>query len=64
MMQGVTRKRNLATAEQKNEATELYEQCWSVVQIGEHLGFSQSTVWLWLKERGVVMMRAWERPST
>ncbi len=58
---GVIRRQRRATAEQLNEAVELYAQGWSLVRLSQHLGFGQSTVWLWLKERGVVMRRSWER---
>jgi hypothetical protein len=60
---GVTRKQNTGTVEQINQAVELYTQGWSLVRIGEHLGFCQSTVWLWLQERNVGMRRAWERSN-
>jgi hypothetical protein len=59
----IIRRQRRATAEQMDEAVKLYAPGWSLVRLGEYFGASQSAVWLWLKERGVVMRRPWERAN-
>lgn len=58
---GVIRPQNKLSAEQLDEAVKLYAQGWSLVRLGEHFGFDQSTLWLRFKELGVPMREAWER---
>lgn len=58
---GVVRRREVLTDEQLAEASELYQQGWSLVRLGEYFGFHQSAVWSGLKRLGVEMRRPWER---
>ena len=57
---GVRRPRSMS-AEDRAEATQLYEQGWSCARIGEHLGRNHSTVWLALKAAGVELREPWSR---
>jgi hypothetical protein len=58
---GVTRKPNSPTPEQLDRAAHLYiEECWSLEQIGQHLGFATGTIFRHLKQRGVPMRRPFE----
>jgi hypothetical protein len=57
---GVIRRQRRASEAQMKQAANLYAQGWSLTQIGEHFGFDDSTVWLWLKGLGVPRRRPWE----
>ena len=52
---GVVREQRHPSREQVDEMIKLYQQGWPLVKIGEHFGFNHGSVWLWLKERGLVM---------
>lgn len=58
---GVIRRPRQATEEQMQEAARLYVQGWSLVRLGEHFDFEDSTIWLWFKKLGVPRRRPWER---
>jgi hypothetical protein len=58
---GVIRSQRRATSSQLQEAAELYNQGWSLERVGQHLGFEDSPVWLWLKQLDVPRRRPWER---
>lgn len=58
---GVIRGQHRPTAEQLSEAVKLYAKGWSLVEIGERLGFDQSTIWKGLTRLVVEMRRPLER---
>jgi hypothetical protein len=58
---GVTRRHQPLTEDQVQQATELYQQGWSLAQVGEHLGRDATVILLVLKRAGVARRRPWER---
>jgi hypothetical protein len=58
---GAIREQHRPSTAQLAEAAQLYAQGWSLVKLGEHFGFDQSTIWKGLTRSGVKMRRPWER---
>jgi hypothetical protein len=58
---GVTRRQRRATPAQMQEAATLYADGWSLVRIGEYLGFEDATVWFVAQAARVPMRKPWER---